>query len=134
MSNVRTGNEIRRRSHKGLRGQPAPRRPQKRRPLPRNIPSQTNTTRQAPAIAFEDHNINQPFVRVEPLDCSREMQWLTDHSAEYAGQWVALDGNRLLAHGEVAREVYMAARDIGISLPLIVRVDAPDQQLPFGGW
>lgn len=28
-----------------------------------------------------------------------ESEWLRDHSHEYPGEWVALDGNRLLAHG-----------------------------------
>jgi len=67
------------------------------------------------------------------LDCSREMRWLAEHREEYAGQWVALDGERLLASGANAREVYDAARRSGVELPLVVQVESPDE-LPFGGW
>ncbi|MFY9610529.1 MAG: hypothetical protein WAU45_18205, partial [Blastocatellia bacterium] len=27
-------------------------------------------------------------------DSTRELQWLVDHARQYAGQWVALDGDR----------------------------------------
>lgn len=69
----------------------------------------------------------------ESPDCSPERRWLAEHGEEYAGQWVALDGDRLLAHGERASEVYAAVREAGVSLPLVVRVD-PTDHLPFGGW
>src|SRR6185503_8925816 len=35
-------------------------------------------------------------------DSTRELQWLVDHARQYAGQWVALEGDRLIAHGPVA--------------------------------
>lgn len=73
------------------------------------------------------------YRRVEALDCSRELKWLTEHRAEYAGQWVALDGDRLLAHGKVAREVREKAHELGVELPLIVQVESPED-FPFGGW
>ncbi|MBO0860240.1 MAG: hypothetical protein J2P21_17560, partial [Chloracidobacterium sp.] len=31
-------------------------------------------------------------------DSTREFKWLSEHAREYAGQWVALDGDRLIAH------------------------------------
>ena len=39
--------------------------------------------------------------RVPPValpDSTRELRWLTEHAREYAGQWVALDGDRLIAN------------------------------------
>ena len=80
-----------------------------------------------------DSLLSEPASSVGPLDCAPEQRWLAEHGHEYAGQWVALDGDRLLAHGEQAREVYAAAHDSGVRLPLVVRVNPPDQ-LPFGGW
>ena len=59
-------------------------------------------------------------------DSSREMQWLVDHAREYAGQWVALDGDRLIAHGTNHLEVFAAANADGAYLPLISFVDDPD--------
>jgi Family of unknown function (DUF5678) len=67
------------------------------------------------------------------LDCSEEMRWLAEHREEYAGQWVALKGGRLLSHGMNAKAVYQAARESGIELPIVVLVESPDE-LPFGGW
>lgn len=67
------------------------------------------------------------------LDCTRELRWLAEHREEYAGQWVALDGDKLLVAGAEAREVYEGARRSGVELPLVVQVESPDE-LPFGGW
>jgi hypothetical protein len=67
------------------------------------------------------------------IDRSREQQWLIEHSKEFAGQWVALDGNRLLSHGNNARDVYEAAKKSGINRPLVVQVEK-ENELPFGGW
>ncbi len=69
----------------------------------------------------------------QPADCERELRWLAEHRQEYAGQWVALDGDRLLAHGFNAREVHAAARRSRGRLPLVTRIE-PLNQLPFGGW
>lgn len=64
---------------------------------------------------------------------AREMSWVQQHRAEFAGQWVALDGERLLAAGAVAREVFAAARASGVHQPLVMKVE-PLDALPFGGW
>jgi uncharacterized protein DUF5678 len=43
------------------------------------------------------------------------------------GQCVALDGDRLIAHGANADEVFDAAEADGGDLPLVGFVDAPDK-------
>jgi hypothetical protein len=64
----------------------------------------------------------------------REYRWMKEHKNEYAGQWVALDGDHLIAHGSSARKVLEEADKLGAKLPFIARVDSPDD-LPFtGGW
>ena len=63
----------------------------------------------------------------------REQQWLSQHGAEYAGRWVALDGDCLLSYGTDGRVVLSEARRAGVAVPFVVRVDSPDE-LPFGGW
>jgi len=63
----------------------------------------------------------------------REMQWLSEHREEYAGQYVALWGDTLVAHGPDARKVLAEARAAGKPRALIARIEAPDE-LPFGGW
>jgi len=67
--------------------------------------------------------------RVPPLpvpDSRREVQWLAAHAREYAGQWVALDGDRLLAHGPQHHDVWAAAEASGVYLPLVTFVEHPD--------
>ena len=61
-----------------------------------------------------------------------ELRWLAEHKDQYLGRWVALDGDRLVASGASAREVYLAARRAGVRVPFVEQVQAPDD-LPFGG-
>jgi len=63
----------------------------------------------------------------------QEHAWVERHRDEYLGQWVALDGDRLLAYGTDARQVYLAAREAGVRAPYITRVE-PRDELPFAGW
>jgi predicted DNA-binding antitoxin AbrB/MazE fold protein len=72
--------------------------------------------------------------RVAPLDCSRELNWLEMHGAEYEGQWVALSGDQLISHGTSGLEVYESARRAGIESPFLIQVEIPEDELPFGGW
>jgi len=67
------------------------------------------------------------------VDLTRELRWIEEHRAEYAGQWVAVRGNRLLSSGTDGREVYKAARAAGDERPFVTRVESPGE-LPFAGW
>lgn len=60
------------------------------------------------------------------------MKWLDENGAHYFGQWVALDGDRLISHGPDGQQVYVAAKAAGVAAPLMKRVVA--ETLPFGGW
>jgi hypothetical protein len=60
------------------------------------------------------------------------MQWISEHSHEYKGEWVALAGDRLIAHGFDGDPVYDAARAAG-GVPFLFR--CPDEDVPtFGGF
>ena len=66
-------------------------------------------------------------------DRKREMQWVRLHGQEYAGKWVAVEGDRLLSSGRKAKPVLEHAQAQGVARPLLLHI--PEQpELPFGGW
>ena len=60
-------------------------------------------------------------------DFSRERGWLEKHRDEYDGQWVVLDGDRLVAAGLDGQEVVKKARELGANGAYIVFVEGSDQ-------
>lgn len=95
--------------------------------------------------AITDHLADKEMIRRRPevsgkrvpppvpyKDRSREYEWLKEHAREYACQWVALEGNQLIAHGMNASEVFAAADASGIERPFFVQVEDPDGP-PFAG-
>ena len=66
------------------------------------------------------------------VDDSRERAWIEEHRHEYVGQWVALDGDRLIAASPNRLEISAAVKADGAKLPLIYRIPAPDEPLPIG--
>ncbi|MGE0131940.1 MAG: DUF5678 domain-containing protein [Blastocatellales bacterium] len=85
----------------------------------------------------QSENVKPPLdKRVPPAplpDQKAILRWLSEHSHEYAGQWVALDGERLIASGSNREEVRRAANESGAYLPLVTRIPSPDD-LPFAGF
>jgi antitoxin (DNA-binding transcriptional repressor) of toxin-antitoxin stability system len=61
-----------------------------------------------------------------------EFRWLALNRERYAGRWVALDGDSLLAVGDSAREVYTAIANYHRT-PLVTRVE-PEGGVYFAGW
>lgn len=60
-----------------------------------------------------------------------EAQWLAKNRSQFAGRWIALQGGRLLAVGDTAREVFLKVADEKTP-PLVIRLENDD--LPFAGW
>jgi hypothetical protein len=63
----------------------------------------------------------------------REMEWLKQHDQEYAGQYVAVLGDRLVAHADTLPELDRLIKASGVRRPVITRIKAPGEVL-FGGW
>lgn len=77
-----------------------------------------------------DRELEQPT----PLQSrAKESAWIDRHRDEYLGQWVAIEGDTLIAHGTNPRQVYLAAREAGITAPFIERVEKR-QDAFMGGW
>ena len=65
-------------------------------------------------------------------DDTLERQWVAEHKNEYAGQWVALDGDRLVAASFIQQEVWDAVDSTSPNPPLVLRVPSPED-LPYIG-
>ncbi len=62
---------------------------------------------------------------IKMRDMSRDMKWLSEHHQEYAGKWVAVYEDRLIASGENANEVHAAADRAGLPQTLIIFIEEP---------
>jgi hypothetical protein len=62
-----------------------------------------------------------------PEGAMRALHWIADYAREYKGQWVAIDGDRLIAHGANADEVFDAAEADSANQPLVGFVDDHDK-------
>ena len=47
---------------------------------------------------------------------ARSLKWLHENREKYSGQWVALDGDRLVASAPTAKEVYSKAKAEGVEI------------------
>ena len=59
------------------------------------------------------------------------IDWLSKHRGEYAGQWIGLQGNRLLATAQTAKEVF-ARVEHEKPTALVLKIES--EELPFAGW
>jgi len=63
-------------------------------------------------------------LQTDPKDLGA-FRWINEHGDEYPGEWLALDGDQLLAHGTDLAEVAAAARAAGTQFPLLHLVEPP---------
>lgn len=61
------------------------------------------------------------------------LKWIDEHRTEYLGQWVALEGDRLISHGLDALQVHREAKAAGIAAPFLERIVAEAEPY-WGGW
>jgi hypothetical protein len=90
------------------------------------LEARTRLKESAPESAV---NVQNSGFRRRP-DPAPAMEWLRFHGKEYGGEWVALDGGRLIAHGPDAMDVYATAEADGAYLPMITYIE-PTDALPF---
>jgi hypothetical protein len=61
-------------------------------------------------------------------------QMVAQKPRKYSGQWVALDGDRLIANGPTAKEVYSKAKAEGFEIPFVELVTDHEPVPSTGGW
>ena len=85
-------------------------------------------------LTLEERTAPLSWESAEPLHERREeLEWLARESGPYSGEWVALDGGQLVAHGLRLAAVSAAARAAGVEEPFFASVP-DDRDLPFAGW
>ena len=107
--------------------------------LPLNDQRKLRDSIRLPELTAPDAPMNRiPPGRRVPLahkqkDRSRELAWLMKNQGDYAGQWVALEGDELIAHGYDLVEVSKEAKAKGVDNPIFAHAEDPNA-LPFAGW
>ena len=92
-------------------------------------------SKQEEVLRFADGLQRQPIPRAVTIrDRQREMKWIADNRSAFSGQWVAVEGDRLVAAALDAPEVFLTAKAEGIAIPFVVHI-LPEDSLPFvPGW
>jgi hypothetical protein len=62
------------------------------------------------------------------------MEWLKSHREEYGGQYIALDGDQLLAVGQNYRIASERALAAGKSDAFVTYLMKTDEMAEMGGW
>lgn len=88
--------------------------------------------------AKRDQNTRQSSATQTVADANedrhkRQLEWLKTHREEYAGQYVALDSDKLVGQGSTILEACAQARQNGVEIPFLMRMTSENEVL-FGGW
>ena len=107
--------------------------PEDRARLINQLTAQERSLANGPSATAAD--INSDAVEYLPpqhpnADWKSPMEWLRMNRERYEGQWVGLDGGRLVAHGSEASEVFAAVRAEGFPLPFITFI--PEEAKEIG--
>jgi len=67
------------------------------------------------------------------VDFTKTGEWLKQHRHEFIGNWVVLDGDRLVGSGDDPGPIVAQARAEGVRIPFVEFIK--DESEPFmGGW
>lgn len=70
------------------------------------------------------------------IDLSKEREWLLANRDKYRGQWVVLDGSRLVGHTsdpDAVKGIFEQARAEGVWAPFVKRIELDDEPI-WMGW
>jgi excisionase family DNA binding protein len=62
---------------------------------------------------------------IKMRDMSKDMKWLSEHREEYAGKWVAVYEDRLVASGDNAKDVYTEVDRVGLPQTMVTFIEEP---------
>lgn len=88
-----------------------------------NLPLEQGSLAGISSLSLGESALPRPF---HSKRRQRELRWLQTHREElrkFAGQWIAIEGEEIVAHGPNAAEVAREARSRGVRVPFIHRVE-----------
>jgi hypothetical protein len=81
-------------------------------------------------IADENGEIKQASIKYDFTDSQK---WLAENAKNYIGEWIVLDGARLIGSGENPLPIVEKARREGVEIPFVQFIS--ESREPFmGGW
>lgn len=86
------------------------------------------------AAELQQRSARDDVRTVPSRDRSREMEWIKRHRAQYADQWVVVEGDELIACDPDGHNAFAAAKAAGVAVPFLIHM-VPEDPLPFvPGW
>jgi hypothetical protein len=86
-------------------------------------------------ISADQNGTGASPTRLVPLrSFDEERKWISQHRDQYRGQFVALAGDRLLAHGVDEGEVIDQARLAGFQSPFVTYIETEAEEHYLSGW
>jgi hypothetical protein len=67
------------------------------------------------------------------VDLSESRAWLRENQQKFVGQWVVLDGDKLIGAGDDPRPIVEQARASGVEVPFVKFIE-DDSESFTGGW
>lgn len=86
-------------------------------------------------VTIEPASKPAPKVRRSPhgrVDLSKEREWVLANRDKYRGQWVVLDGDRLVGHTadpKALKAIFDQARAEGVRAPFVKRIGLDDEPI-----
>ena len=71
--------------------------------------------------------------QIQKKSVNPNIEWLKEHRAEYAGNYVALKNGELVAFGRTIKEADLKAKEKGVDKSLLHYIPAEDEEV-WGGW
>jgi hypothetical protein len=89
-------------------------------------------------VTIEPASESVPKLRYSPhgaIDLSREREWGLANREKYRGQWIVLDGDRLVGHTtdpEGVKVIFDQARAEGVRTPFVKLIPMDDELIWMG--
>lgn len=70
-------------------------------------------------------------LKAEQIKFQAAMSWIDENRQKYVGEWVCLDGDKLVAHGADAVKLFREAKEKGIEISFVEHL--VEENKPCGG-